>query len=171
MRFKRIWNGIKPGQLALADQKDIPYCMMSCSAIKAKGGKKVQDVQNYGVCLPKWPLCVREPCFPGNGWTSACLLEAVHEFLIAICSDTQLLLYVLNCLYLNPHVFSLLPFQFFPQTHVWGVSKYLCGAELLTGVNPQQQFKLRQTHFLSFLKIALLYIMDNTFFFLKLKNN
>jgi len=53
MRFKRIWNGIKPGQLALADQKDIPYCMMSCSAIKAKGGKKVQDVQNYGVCLPK----------------------------------------------------------------------------------------------------------------------
>lgn len=70
-----------------------------------------------------------------HSWTSACWLEAVHDFLITLCLCTQLLLYLLNCLSLDPCVFSLLPSQFSSPSY-WGASEYLCGAELPTGVKP-----------------------------------
>ena len=61
-----------------------------------------------------------EPCFPGDGWTPACRWEVVNEFLVLFCLHAWLLLYLLNCLYLNPRVFSLLPFWFSPPSHRGG---------------------------------------------------
>ena len=50
------------------DQRDIPYHMTSRSAYKAGGRRRKRgDIQSDGVCLPKSPLCVMEPCFPGDG--------------------------------------------------------------------------------------------------------
>jgi len=66
--------------------------------------RKGRDVWSYGVCLPKELLHIREPCFPGDGWTSACWWEAVNEFLGLICLHMYFLLYLLNRLYLNPWV-------------------------------------------------------------------
>jgi len=38
------------------------------SNIKSWGKKKeVGHVQSDGVCLPKYPLAMTEPCFPGDG--------------------------------------------------------------------------------------------------------
>jgi len=39
-----------------------------CTAFLIKAPRK----KDYGVCLPKPPLCVWRPCFAGNGWASAC---------------------------------------------------------------------------------------------------
>jgi len=69
---------------------------------------------------------VMEPCFPGDGWTPACQREVVKEFLVLLCLCAQLLLYLLNCLYLNPQVLSLLPLWFSPPLHWEGVSKQRC---------------------------------------------
>lgn len=52
------------------------------------------------------------PCFPVNGWPSACQCEVVDEFLILLCLHMQLLRYLPNCLCFDPWVFSLLRFQF-----------------------------------------------------------
>ena len=62
-------------------------------------------------------------------WLDTCLpWEVLNEFLGLLCLCAWLLLYLLNCLYLNPWVFSLLCFQFSPPSH-WGeVSEQLCGA-------------------------------------------
>jgi len=56
---------VVPGQLTQADQRDIPCHMMSCSAMKP--GRGQWDIQSDGVYLPKLPLHVVEPCFPGDG--------------------------------------------------------------------------------------------------------
>jgi len=53
------------------------------------------------------------------------------------CLCVQLLLYLLNCLYLNPLILSLLPFQFAPSSHCREMSKWLQGTELPAGVNPE----------------------------------
>lgn len=66
---------------------------------------KAQGKEDYGVCLPKPPLCVLRPCFPGTGWTSACRWEVMNKFLFLRCLRTQLLLFLLNCLYLGPRRF------------------------------------------------------------------
>jgi len=43
-----------------------------------------------------------------------CRWEVVNEFPVLLRLHKQLLLSFLNCLYLNPQVFSLLPFRFSP---------------------------------------------------------
>jgi len=45
-----------------------------------------------------------KPCFPGDDRTPACRWEVVNEFLILLCLHEQLLLYLLNCLYLSLQV-------------------------------------------------------------------
>lgn len=80
------------------------------------------------------------------GWSPAFLGIAQHLpaqgqqwinyfFLFHIYS--QLLLYLLNCIYIPTHKFS----QFYPSNSLphpaeWGVNEWLCGAELLAGVKP-----------------------------------
>ena len=85
-----------------------------------------------------------EPCFPGDGWTPACPREVVTEFLVLLCLCAWLLLYLLNCLYLNPQVLSLSLFRFSPPSHCRGVSEWLCGAELPAGVKPRHKFAHRK---------------------------
>ena len=57
------WEGTQPGQLATADQRDIPYHTASYSAIKA-GGKRRKggDIQSDSQCLSS-PLSVMSCAF------------------------------------------------------------------------------------------------------------
>ena len=86
-----------------------------------------------------------EPCFPGDGWTPAYQWELVNEFLVWLCLRAQLLLYLLNCLYLNPWVFSLLLFWLSPPSHCEGVSKWLCGPSCWLRLNHDNKVGFRKT--------------------------
>lgn len=59
----------------------------------------------------------------------------MKEFLILVCFHAQFLLNPLNCPYLSLH-----RSDSFPHRIVREVSKWLCGAELPTGVKLQQSF-------------------------------
>ena len=107
----RSWEGTQLGQLTPTDQKDVPYHMMSHSAIKTGGRTK------KGGMFRVMALRMMKPCFPGDGQMPACQWEVVTELLILLCLHVQLLLCLLNCLYLIPQVFSLLPSQFLPPSH------------------------------------------------------
>jgi len=52
----------------------------------------------------------------------------MKEFLVLLCLHAQLLLYLFNCLHLNPRVFSLLPSDSLPHPSRGGVSEWLSGA-------------------------------------------
>jgi len=41
---QRSWEGTQTGQLTPSDQRDVPCCMMSCSARKA-GGKEEEGAR------------------------------------------------------------------------------------------------------------------------------
>lgn len=58
------WEGTQP---STADPRDIPHPVASGST----GGRKKERLLSDGVCLPKSPLQVMEPCSPGHGWTPA----------------------------------------------------------------------------------------------------
>lgn len=81
--------------------------------------------------LPTWSLHMIEHWFPGYDWTIRrsewipcfALLTCVWFFLFSIQ------------LYLNPQMFSLLPFPFSPLSQK--KSEWLCGAELMSGVKPR----------------------------------
>ena len=127
--YTRSWEATQLGQRTPTDQRDIPYHMTSCSAYRAGGRRrKGGDIWSDGICLPKSPLRVTEPCFPGDGWAPACRWEVVNEFLVLLCLRAQLFLYLLNCLYLSPRVFSLLLFRFSPPSQQGGMSEWVCGA-------------------------------------------
>lgn len=70
----------------------MPYNFVVISKILGGGG--CRNVHCCGTCLPKQPVCVLRPSFPGDGWISACWQEAVDEFLILLCLLLQLLLYL-----------------------------------------------------------------------------
>lgn len=61
-------------------------------------------------------VILMEPFFSGDGWTPGCPWEGVNEFLDLLCLCTWLLLYLLNCHYLNSQVLSLLSFWFSPPS-------------------------------------------------------
>lgn len=62
------------GQVTQADQRDIPWHMRLCSAIK-DGGKK-EELEGHLVWLSlSSQVTTTEPCFPGNLWASACWWE------------------------------------------------------------------------------------------------
>ena len=88
-----------------------------CHAQHIKLGGRRRKGETFGVVVFVFPsnLRVMEPCFPGDGWTPVCRWEAVNEFLVLLCLRAQLLLSLLNCLYLSPWVFLLLPFWFSPH--------------------------------------------------------
>ena len=67
-------------------------------------------------CLSSRVTITRDGALLSWRWLNrACWREAVNEFLVWLCLHEWLLLYLLNYLYLNPRVFSLLPFQFSPH--------------------------------------------------------
>lgn len=66
--YIRNWERTQLGQLSPTDQRDIPDHMISCSIYKAGGRRrKAGDIWSDGVFLPKSPLGVMEPGFPGDG--------------------------------------------------------------------------------------------------------
>jgi len=74
----------------------IPYDV-TVTNISGKEERK-RDVRSYGICLPKQPLHLLKPCFPGSTLTFACRWEALNEVLFFLCMHMQLLLFLLNCL-------------------------------------------------------------------------
>jgi len=54
----RRWMAIQPGELTSNDQRVIPYCVTSCSAIKTGGRRRKkkeerEDVQSYDTFFPR----------------------------------------------------------------------------------------------------------------------
>lgn len=109
--FTRIEENTQPGQLTPVDWRGVPCYTTSCLARKASVILS-QDNQNDVVCLPKKLITCNGTCV-GSVWTCTCWWEVGDECLL-LCMCTQLLLYLLNCLYLNPKVVSLLPFWLTP---------------------------------------------------------
>lgn len=113
--------------------------MTPCSAHKTRGRRrKGDDIHSDGICLPKSLLSVIQPCFPEDGWTSACQWEAVNESLLLLCLHAWLLLHLFNCLYLSLWIFSILLFPSPPVFLCVGEGKWMCGAEMLVGAKPYQ---------------------------------
>lgn len=69
-----------------------------------------------------------KPCFTADGWSGEWIPH---------CALLGLLIYLLNCPYLNPQVSSLLPFWFSLLSHCGRVSKQL-GGWAAFGVKPPQ---------------------------------
>lgn len=107
--------------------------------------KEWENVQSHSNCLPKLPLHVMESSFPGDGWIPTCTWEAVKEFFILLCLYEQFLLYLWNCLYQKPQVFSVLLSWFSPTSHPRGVNEWLSGAQLPSGFKPWHKL----AHFLA----------------------
>lgn len=98
--------------------------MVSCSVYKDVGsGGRGEEVLSNGVCLPKSLLHMLDHCFPGDEHLPAhgeCWMNS-----ICLCF---LLLSPLNCLNLNPWIFSL--FQFGPP--IPQVEQWMSGCVVLT---------------------------------------
>lgn len=83
------WDGTQPGQLTQTDQRDIPYNVELCLAIRV--GEKEAQGKRYGVMAFIFPsIRCGEPCFPKHSRTSAWEWELENEF--------HVLLYIANCL-------------------------------------------------------------------------
>lgn len=103
---KKLGQGTHLWQLTPADQVDIPHHMRTSSVVKSCGKKKewktfrVMGIQNNGICLPRWLLCMVQACFPWDDWTPACPWEVVSQFFGLPCLWAQLfLLFWLSSLY------------------------------------------------------------------------
>lgn len=110
--------------LTPADQVDTPYHMRTSSVIKSCRKKtewkifRVMDIQNNGICLPRWLLSMVQACFRWDDWAPVCPWEAVSEFLGLLCLQAQLLLL----------------FWLFSPCPWVKVSEWLWGAQLFVGV-------------------------------------
>lgn len=116
----------------------------SCSTVK-DGVEEGFFFQSYGIFLPKKPLHVIEPCSPGSSWTFACQRVVVNESLtlhaVFVLPVKMFFSQPLNFIpYL--YLFSVLYLIWFFSPPYWAeVNKRQCGAELPTGVYPQQLAK------------------------------
>lgn len=72
-----------------------------------------------------------------------CQWEVVNKLLILLYLHSQFLSHLLNCLYLNPWLFSLSPFPFSPSSWWEGVSELLCGAWLPHRSNLHYHLRLK----------------------------
>ena len=121
----RSWEGTQLGQLTQLTKWILHN--IQHHAQHTKQGEEEGRGGTFRVMALVFRCYMMEPCFPGEGWTPACWWEVVNEFLILLCLHVQLLLYLLNCLFLKSWVFSLLPFWFSRPTHQ-GRSEWLCVA-------------------------------------------
>lgn len=109
----RSWEGTQLEQWTTTDQRDTPGHVASSSAIKAGGIRKAWHSGWW--CLSSWVTVMHDGALLSWEWlNTACPLEALNEFLILPCLHMQLLLSLLNILYLNLWVFMLLPFDSLP---------------------------------------------------------
>lgn len=98
----RGWEGTQPRHLTLADQRDVPYCMM-CSVMTAE--RKEKDVR--ALVVMAFISLSNSYTDWGSGWTPACWWEVVNTFLILLCLSIKFLPFLLNCSYLDPGTFSI----------------------------------------------------------------
>lgn len=95
-----------------SDQGDsaVWFCAQHIKLWEEGGGREYQE---WHFCLPKTSLCV-ETWFSWR-WLSIFLhMEVVNKYLVSLCSHVWLLLFLLNCPYLKPWVFS----HFYPSNSV-----------------------------------------------------
>lgn len=82
------WEGTAWGQLAQTDQRNAPYLVVPCSAIKAGVKKEEWECLEWW-CMSSLKATTRdELCSSGSGWTSACWWEAANFlfWFIYVCS-------------------------------------------------------------------------------------
>lgn len=76
-------------------------------------------------CLETWHLSCQETvthnelCFPGSG-LNICFPVKSNEWIPCFALFIQFLPYLVSCIYFNPWVFSLFPFQFSLPVHCKG---------------------------------------------------
>lgn len=114
--------------------------MTSCGTTKMGLKRRKGGTWSDAILLTKKSLAVMSPSLSGSDWISVCWWEAVNEFLVLFCLHMQLLLCLVNCLYFNLWALMLVPFWFFPPSHLRRVSKWLCGAEMPPGFKPWKSF-------------------------------
>ena len=107
----RSWEGTQPGQLTLAEQRAIPYCTMSCSAIKAEGKKEERGM--FGVMafvIPSNRCMWQSPAFletaehlPANGkqWTNSLLFFAWEHSFCLPCRTVSISTHEFSHFYLS----------------------------------------------------------------------
>ena len=109
----RHWEGTQPGQLTPTDQRDIPYQVTLCSAIKAKRKEEEEGA------LVITAFVFRSNCYAY--WGPASQEVAGHHLLMGsresvfcfpLLPCVALAFSLLNCLYLDPWEFF--PFYFLP---------------------------------------------------------
>lgn len=105
------WAG--RGQTQDSRPRWLKGCPMPCGvALSSKSwgkdlvmGERHKDVGSWGICAPTYPLRMKEPCFPGNGKTSAFRgKQRVHSFFcfthwIALSQPTSSLPFTLLILF------------------------------------------------------------------------
>lgn len=109
------------------DPRDIPAHTGSCAVHKSWEKRKKGEGRKWGrgavlhmvFAFPSRCYNLMEPHFPGDGRTPAAHGKWVMIYLFCFAC-AQLLLCLLNCLYLKPRVFSLLPLKFSPPPQCWG---------------------------------------------------
>jgi len=100
-------------------------------------GKKVKCSELWH--LPSQGNITHDKALLSQRWKEmdTCLpMGIVKEFLSLLCLHMELLFFLLHCLYTNPQIYPVLPFQFSATSH-WEGSERLGRAELLAGANPQ----------------------------------
>jgi len=127
----RSWEGTQLGQLTPAGQRYIPHHMTSCSAIKA-GGRRRKGGRLQLRCLAFQITVARDGGLLSWGLLNTCLSMGSSEWIpYSALFAHAALIHLLNCLYLNQQVLSVLPF-FSPPSHwewsdrvvVWGLTAY-----------------------------------------------
>lgn len=126
--IRRLWAHKEPGgeTVKAADSgwlKQDPCPIAFCSAIEL-GERKRKWGRLVGCQLSSQETSLHdEPCFPASGWTSACQWEAASNFLVLLCLHAHLLLI---CLHLSLWVLTILPYYFYPSSHLGRVSRNDC---------------------------------------------
>ena len=98
----RSWEGTQLGQLTPTDPRDIPDHMMSCLAYKAGGRRRKGGTFRITAIVSQVTVTRDGALLSWRCLKPACRWEVVNEFLVLLCLRVWLLLYLLNCLYLNP---------------------------------------------------------------------
>ena len=115
-RGTRSWEGTQLGQLTPTDQRDIPYHMTSCSAIKA-GGKK-EEGRMFGVMAFLFQVTVtHDGALLSWKWLNTCLPMGSSGCIpYFACLSTQLLLYRLCIHIVSITYFLIADFLLIPGT-------------------------------------------------------
>ena len=139
----RSWEGAQLGQLTPADPRDIRYDMTSCSTINQGEGCLGDQLLGDWLGIVVWWWAIVFICISCLSWV---LFLSLWYF--PFHDNLLLLLQLLNGSYLNPRVFSLLPFQFTSSPSFlegdWGSGCVVLSCQL--GLNHDSRAKVKVLH-------------------------